>query len=194
MSRWRRSLARSLGRPRGGWKGRTRWPAATLLWLKREARARPPSAEFKHCVRISPARMRACSMAQGGGAISVVVFGVFLVTPPGSVLCRFERSSQIRIITILGRPPSITCTSEHTRYAGGIVITLQQFSMDPTKEHIYNNDSPSQEKKRLQYKEPKNSGSEIVSDYGQDTNWTKSPEDKRRHHISAQAKTEGFPC
>ena len=26
------------------------------------------------------------------------------------------------------------------------------------------------------------------SDYGQDTNWTKSPEDNRKHHIPAQAK------
>ena len=32
-----------------------------------------------------------------------------------------------------------------------------------------------------------------ASDYGQDTNWTKSPEDKRRHHTPAQAKPEGFP-
>ena len=51
---------------------------------------------------------------------------------PRSVLCRLERSRQIRIITILGRPPGITCTSQHIRYAGEIVI-LQQFSMEPTK-------------------------------------------------------------
>ena len=43
---------------------------------------------------------------------------------PGSVLCRFGRSHQIHIITILGCPPSITCTSQHTHYAGGIVINI----------------------------------------------------------------------
>ena len=64
--------------------------------------------------------------------------------------------------------------------------------MKPKKEHIYNNDSPSQEQK-IQNKDPNNNGSGIASDYGQDTNWTKSPEDKRRHHIPAHAKPEGFP-
>ena len=34
---------------------------------------------------------------------------------------------------------------------------------------------------------------EIVSDYRQDTNWTKSPEDNRERPIPAQAKPEGFP-
>ena len=70
---------------------------------------------------------------------------------PRSVLCRFEHSRQICIITILGHPPGITCTSQHTRYAGGIVITLQQFSMEPQK-NIYNNDSPSQEQQRYNTK------------------------------------------
>ena len=37
------------------------------------------------------------------------------------------------------------------------------------KEHMYNNDSPSQEQ-MIQYKDPNNNGSKIVSDYGQDTN------------------------
>ena len=64
---------------------------------------------------------------------------------PGSVLCRFERSCQIRIITILGRPPGITCTSQHTRYAGGIVMIITTVLDGTQKEHIYNNDSPSQE-------------------------------------------------
>ena len=32
-----------------------------------------------------------------------------------------------------------------------------------------------------------------MSDYGQDTNWTKSPEDQRWRPIPAQAKMEGFP-
>ena len=75
---------------------------------------------------------------------------------------------------------------------GWIMITLQQLLMEPTKEHIYNNDSSSQEQK-IQHKDPNNNGSEIVSDYGQDTNWTKSPEDNQRYHIPAQAKPEGFP-
>ena len=33
--------------------------------------------------------------------------------------------------------------------------------------------------------------SEIVSEYGQDTNWTKSPEDNRWRPYPAQAKPEG---
>ena len=45
----------------------------------------------------------------------------------------------------------------------------------------------------IQYKDPNNSGrNEIGSDYGQDTNWTKSPEDNRWRPIPAQAKPEGF--
>ena len=65
--------------------------------------------------------------------------------------------------------------------------------MEPTKEHIYNNDSPSQEQK-IQYKNPNNQRKRVASDYGQDINWTKSPEDKQRHHIPAQAKpSRGIP-
>ena len=74
------------------------------------------------------------------------------------------------------------------------MITLQKFSMEPTKQHIYINDSnePNLTKGYIT-KIQKNNGSEVVSDYGQDTNWTKSPEDKRRLHVPAQAKPEGFP-
>jgi hypothetical protein len=46
----------------------------------------------------------------------------------------------------------------------------------------------------IQYKDPNSSGRNgIVSDYGQDINWTKSPEDNRWRPIPAQAKLEGFP-
>ena len=59
------------------------------------------------------------------------------------------------------------------------MITLQQFSMEPTKEHIYNkNDSPSQEQQKDTIQRSSNNGSEIVSGYEQDINRTKSPEDK----------------
>ena len=74
---------------------------------------------------------------------------------PRSVLCRIERYRQIRIITILRRPPSITCTSQHTSYAGGIVITLQQFSMEPTKEHIFTTTTQTSQEPKIQYKDPK---------------------------------------
>ena len=44
------------------------------------------------------------------------------------------------------------------------------------------------------YKDPNNSGrNNIVSGYGQDANWTKSPEDNRERPIPAQAKPAGFP-
>ena len=45
----------------------------------------------------------------------------------------------------------------------------------------------------MHYKDSKHSESKIVSDYGQDTNWTKSPEDNDGVHIPAQAEPEGFP-
>ena len=60
------------------------------------------------------------------------------------------------------------------------------------KNDLYKNDLPSQEQK-IQYKDPKNSGREIESGYGQDRNWTKSAEVNQRHHIPAQAKPGGFP-
>ena len=87
------------------------------------------------------------------------------VTPPGSVLCRFKRYRQIRITTILVRPPDITCSSQHTRYAGGIVMIITTVLDGTTKEHIYTNDSQSQEQK-IQYKDPNNNRSELVSGYG----------------------------
>ena len=61
------------------------------------------------------------------------------------------------------------------------------------KIHIYNTTPTSQDTTDTlqRYKEKRKA--KIVSDYGQDTNWTKSPEDNQGVHIPAQAKPEGFP-
>ena len=63
---------------------------------------------------------------------------------------------QFHIITILGRPPGIMSTSQHTHYAGGIVMIITIVHDGTHKRtYIYNNDSPSQEYKgyttKIQY-------------------------------------------
>ena len=92
------------------------------------------------------------------------------VTPVESALCSFSDPRQIRIETIQRRPPSTMCTSKHTHDAGGIkVATLQQFTMEPKNEYIYTTTTrTSQEYKYIQYKDPNHSGSEILSEYGQE--------------------------
>ena len=42
------------------------------------------------------------------------------VTPQNRHYADFSDPAQIRIITILGRPPDITCTPKHARYVGGL--------------------------------------------------------------------------
>ena len=60
------------------------------------------------------------------------------------------------------------------------------------KENIYIQERLKRVKIQLiHYKDPKHSESKIASDYGQDTNWTKSPEDNDGVHNPAQAKSEG---
>ena len=76
------------------------------------------------------------------------------------------------------------------------VITLQQFTNIPQQQQkrYIQDDSNESRIQLIQYKDPNNSGrNNIASDYGQDTNWTKSPEDNRWRPIPAQAKPEGFP-
>ena len=65
--------------------------------------------------------------------------------------------------------------------------------MEPTKEHIYSNDSPSQEQQRYNTKNQGAAEANSIRLRIRIQMWTKSPEDKRRHHIPAQAKPEGFP-
>ena len=54
------------------------------------------------------------------------------MTPQNRYYADFSDPAKTRIITILRRPPDITCTPKHTRYVGGIVITLQQFTKEST--------------------------------------------------------------
>ena len=67
------------------------------------------------------------------------------MTPQNRYYADFSDPAKIRIITILGRPPDITCTPKHARYVGGIVITLQQFTKESAQQqnekYIYKNDS-----------------------------------------------------
>ena len=53
-----------------------------------------------------------------------------LVTPQNRYYADLSDPAKFRIITILGRPPDITCTPKHACYVGGIVITLQQFTKE----------------------------------------------------------------
>ena len=62
------------------------------------------------------------------------------MTPQNRYYADLSDPAKIRIITILGRPPDITCTPKYARYVGGIVITLQQFTKESattTEEDIY---------------------------------------------------------
>ena len=58
------------------------------------------------------------------------------VTPQDRYYVDLAISAKIRIITILGRPPDITCTSQHTRYVGGIVIIIT-IVLDGTHKRTY---------------------------------------------------------
>ena len=61
------------------------------------------------------------------------------------------------------------------------------------KRYIYTTTTQRVKIQLIHYKDTKDSGKQVVSDYGQDTNWTKSPEDNQGVHIPAQAEPEGFP-
>jgi len=75
------------------------------------------------------------------------------------------------------------------------MITLQWFTNIPQQQQkdIYKRTQTSQEYNLYNTKNQITAEDKIVSDYGQDPNWTKSPEDKRWRPIPAQAKPEGFP-
>ena len=76
---------------------------------------------------------------------------------------------------------------------GGNITTDHDNPQQQQKRYIQD-DSNESRIQLIQHKDPNNSErNEIVSDYGQDTNWTKSPEYNRWRPIPAQAKPEGFP-
>ena len=100
---------------------------------------------------------------------------------------------QIRIITILGRPPGITCTSQHTRYAGGIVMIIT-IVHDGTHKRTYIHQRLTESRiQKIHYKDPITTEVNIIRLRIRIQLWNKSPEDKRRHHNPAQAKPLGFP-
>ena len=74
-------------------------------------------------------------------------------------------------------------------------VTLQQFTNIPLqKQKIYiQHDSTSQEYNLYNTKVQLTAENNIASDYGQDTNWTKSLADNRWRKFPAQATPEGFP-
>ena len=100
------------------------------------------------------------------------------VTPRDRYYVDLRDFHQIRIITIIGRPPSIMCTSQHTRYAGGIVMIITIVHDGTHKNNIYSTTTHQVKSTKDTLQRSNNNGSKIVSDYGQDTNWTKGPEDK----------------
>ena len=102
------------------------------------------------------------------------------VTPRDRALCEFQHS----------RP-----NPHNTRFqVVNWVVTLQQITIIHNNRKDIQHNSNESRIQLIQYKDPNNSGkNEIASDYGQDTNWTKSPGDNRWRPIPAQAKPEGFP-
>ena len=68
---------------------------------------------------------------------------VRIVTPENRYYVDLSDPAEIRIITILGRPPDIMCMPKHAHYVGGIVIALQQFRYihKYNRRYNYNNDS-----------------------------------------------------
>ena len=64
------------------------------------------------------------------------------MTPQNRYYVDLSDPAEIRIITILGRPPDIMCTPKNAHYVGGIVITLQQFRYihKYNRRNNYNND------------------------------------------------------
>ena len=104
------------------------------------------------------------------------------VTPRYRALCEFQQSRQI---------------PHNTRYRFVIddnIAIVHEYSTTTTDEVHIQEDSNESRIQLIQYKDPNNSGrNEIESAYGQDTNWTKSPEDNQWRPIPAQAKPEGFP-
>ena len=119
------------------------------------------------------------------------------VMPQNRYYADFSNPAIIRIITISGHPPDIPCTPKRARYVGGFVITLQQFTKESAttteRRYIYKNDSNESGNNLYITKIQMTAKAKVVSGYGQDTNWTKSPEDKRWRPISAQAEPDGFP-
>ena len=69
---------------------------------------------------------------------------------------------------------------------------IHQYSTTTTERYIQE-DSNESEYNLYNTKNQLTAENEIVSDYGQDTNWTKSPEDNHWRPIPAQAKPQGFP-
>ena len=64
-------------------------------------------------------------------------------------------------------------------------------TIDPKRTYITTTTPTSQDTNKYNTKIEITAESEIVSEYGQNTNWTKSPEDNRWRPYPAQAKPEG---
>lgn len=120
-----------------------------------------------------------------------------LCDAPKSVLCRFKRSRQNPHNNDFRSPTRHNVHAETCALCGwncdNITIVHEKNPQQQQKE-IYIQERLKRVKKQLiHYKDPNHNGSKLVSDYGQDTNWTKSPEDNHGVHIPAQAEPEGYP-
>ena len=83
---------------------------------------------------------------------------------------------------------------KHIRNAGGFVVTNGYITIvhNTTQKNIYTTTTPtSQDTNRYNTKIQIIAESEIVSEYGQEYKWTKSPEDNQWRPYPAQAKSEG---
>jgi hypothetical protein len=90
------------------------------------------------------------------------------------------------------RPPSKMCTSQHTHYAGGIkVVTLHEFTMEPTKEYNITTKTPWVKKPIIHTKIQIIHKANSIRVWTKNTNGPKRPEDNDGVHNPAQAKPEG---
>ena len=132
---------------------------------------------YRLCGPISLITIR-IETTSGIGNLALIPF----VTPRDRALCEFQQSRQI---------------PHNTRFRFVIddnIAIVHEYSTTTTEEMHIQEDSNESGIQLIHYKEPKDSGRlKVVSSYGQDTNWTKSPEDNQWRPIPAQAKPEGFP-
>ena len=95
------------------------------------------------------------------------------MTPSNRAYAVLAILAKLRIEPIRRRPPNTTCTSKHACNVGGFVVTNSYITIvhDTTQKNIYTTTTPtSQDTNRYNTKIQITAESEIVSEYGQESN------------------------
>ena len=95
------------------------------------------------------------------------------VTLPNHAYAVLAIPAKLRIETIRRRPPNTTCTPKHACSVGEFVVTNSYITIahDTTQKNMYTMTTPtSQDTNRYNTKIQITAESEIVSEYGQDSN------------------------